>query len=240
MSGSSWSYVVYFMLLFLNLHCLNATDMFRQKRFSAYQVCNETNADLVIVNSCPENAITFEKRSNEKQCETKPNCLGKTLVYHCVNSNENLVEVCAPSSPIIGSCCAVFDRGVWRVVEDYSRPCTDCPFKYQSLDCFSYDTCVKTKKIYDTTRLIYHETTSTIFSYDGGSKHNVDDRMEHSSPQILSIVLTTTTAAIALGVVFVFCYRRHKKDLKEKQNGSAYEKKCPEVINNQPFMETEM
>lgn len=66
------------------------------------QVCNETNADLVIVNRCPNNTITFEKRSNEKQCETKPNCLGETLVYHCVKCKENLVEVCAPSSPIIG------------------------------------------------------------------------------------------------------------------------------------------
>lgn len=42
------------------------------------------------------------------------------------------------------------------------------------------DTCVKTKKTYYTTQLIYHETTSTIFSNDEGSKHNVDDRMEHS------------------------------------------------------------
>lgn len=66
------------------------------------QVCNETNADLVIVNSCPNNTITFEKRSTEKQCETKPNCLGEPLVYHCVKCKDNLVEVCAPSSPIIG------------------------------------------------------------------------------------------------------------------------------------------
>lgn len=66
------------------------------------QVCNEKNADLVIVNSCPNNTITFGKRSNEKQCETKPKCLGETLVYHCVKCKDNLVEVCAPSSPIIG------------------------------------------------------------------------------------------------------------------------------------------
>lgn len=241
MSGSSWSCVLYFMLLFLNLHSLNATDMFRQKRFSADQVCNETNADLVIVNSCPNNTITFEKRSNEKQCETKPNCLGETLVYHCVKCKENLVEVCAPSSPIIGSCCAVFDRGVGRVVEDYSSPCLDCPFKYQSPDCSNYDTCVKTKKTYYTTQLIYHETTSTIFSNDEGSKHNVDDRMEHSSPKIITIVLTTTAAtAIVLGcLMFVFCYRRNKKGLimKEKQNGSAYEKRCPEGVNNQLLIE---
>lgn len=68
------------------------------------QVCNETNADLVIVNSCPNNTITLEKKSKEKRCETKPKCFGETLVYHCVKSEENLVEVCAPSSPIIGEC----------------------------------------------------------------------------------------------------------------------------------------
>lgn len=241
MSGSSWSCVLYFVLLFLNLLSLNATDMFREKRFSTDQVCNETNADLVIVNSCPNNKITFEKRSNEKQCETKPNCLGERLVYHCVKCKDNLVEVCAPSSPIIGRCCAVFDRGVGRVVEDFSSPCTDCPFKYQSPNCFSYDTCVKTKKTYHTTQLIYHETTSTIFSNDEGSKHNVDDRMEHSSPKILITVLTTAAATtIALGcLAFVFCYRCHKKGLimKEKQNGSAYEKRCPEGVNSQPLIE---
>lgn len=241
MSGSSWSCGLNFMLLFLNLHSLNATDMFRQKRFSADQVCNETNADLVIVNSCPENEITFEKRSNEKQCETKPNCLGKTLVYHCVKCNENLVEVCAPSSPIVGRCCAVFDSGVWRVVEDYSSPCTDCPFKYLSPDCFSYDTCVKTKKTYHTTQSIYYETTSTIFSNDEGTKHNVHDRIEHSSPNIITIVLAIIAATpIALGcLVVLICYRRHKKGLvmKEKQNGSEYEKRCPEGVNNQLLIE---
>nr|XP_034316594.1 uncharacterized protein LOC117686040 [Crassostrea gigas] len=241
MPGSSWSCVLYFILLFLNLHSLNATAMFRQKRFSAGQVCNETNADLVIVNSCPNNTISFEKRSNEKQCKTKPNCLGEPLVYHCVKSKDNLVEVCAPSSPIIRSCCAVFERGVLRVVEDYSRQCIDCPFKYQSPDCFRYDTCVKTKKTYHTTQLIYLEKTSTSFSNDEGSKHNVHDRIKHSSPKINTIVLATTAAtAIALGcLVVLICYRRHKKGLimKEKQNGSAYDKRCSEGVNNQPLIE---
>uniref|UniRef100_A0A8W8MLG6 Uncharacterized protein n=1 Tax=Magallana gigas TaxID=29159 RepID=A0A8W8MLG6_MAGGI len=206
--------------------------MFRQKRFSAGQVCNETNADLVIVNSCPNNTISFEKRSNEKQCKTKPNCLGEPLVYHCVKSKDNLVEVCAPSSPIIRSCCAVFERGVLRVVEDYSRQCIDCPFKYQSPDCFRYDTCVKTKKTYHTTQLIYLEKTSTSFSNDEGSKHNVHDRIKHSSPKINTIVLATTAAtAIALGcLVVLICYRRHKK-------GSAYDKRCSEGVNNQPLIE---
>lgn len=57
---------------------------------------------------------------------------------------------------------------------------------------FKDDTCVKTKKIYHTTRLIYNETTSTIFSNDGGSKHNVDDRMEHSRYHTYNVISVPT------------------------------------------------
>lgn len=35
---------------------------------------------------------------------------------------------------ITGFCCALFDEGVGRVVEDYFNPCSDCPFVYQSDD----------------------------------------------------------------------------------------------------------
>lgn len=40
-----------------------------------------------------------------------------------------------------GSYCAVFDNGIGRVIEDFSRPCSECPFKYPSADamnCISY------------------------------------------------------------------------------------------------------
>lgn len=33
-----------------------------------------------------------------------------------------------------GSYCPVFDNGIGRVIEDFSRPCSECPFKYQSAD----------------------------------------------------------------------------------------------------------
>lgn len=33
-----------------------------------------------------------------------------------------------------GSCCSVFDMGIGRVVEDYTSPCAECPFVYQSND----------------------------------------------------------------------------------------------------------
>lgn len=58
---------------------------------------------------------------------------------------------------------------------------------------FKDDTCVKTKKTYHTAQLIYHETTSTIFSNDEGSKHNVDDRMEHSRYHTNNLILSVST-----------------------------------------------
>lgn len=33
-----------------------------------------------------------------------------------------------------GKCCALYDDGLGRVVEDYSRPCSECSFRYQSDD----------------------------------------------------------------------------------------------------------
>lgn len=31
-----------------------------------------------------------------------------------------------------GHCCPIYDEGIGRVVEDYSRPCPDCSFQYYS------------------------------------------------------------------------------------------------------------
>ena len=36
----------------------------------------------------------------------------------------------------IGHCCAMFDIGIGRVIEDYSRPCSECPFIYKSTMSF--------------------------------------------------------------------------------------------------------
>lgn len=36
------------------------------------------------------------------------------------------------SNLVLGYCCTMFDEGVGRVVEDFSRPCSDCSFKYPS------------------------------------------------------------------------------------------------------------
>lgn len=35
-------------------------------------------------------------------------------------------------SLVVGECCALYDEGLGRVIEDYNRPCSDCPFQYLS------------------------------------------------------------------------------------------------------------
>lgn len=123
-------------------------------------------------------------------------------------------------SLLSGSCCTIFDRGVWQVIVDYNRPCADCPFKYQSANCFNYSTCVQTKEKkestsvkttenYDeTTTTLYDETSGTTLSIDDDSKHVVDKRTETLSWEILIIVLATA-AIICLAIMM--CYRRQKK-----------------------------
>lgn len=69
---------------------------------SQEQVCHGTNTTLGVVERCPENETMVQESSKKKMCEKYPKCLGEPLVYHCVRTKDNLVEVCAPSDPIVG------------------------------------------------------------------------------------------------------------------------------------------
>lgn len=69
---------------------------------SQEQVCHGTNTTLGVVERCPENDTMVQESSKKKMCEKYPKCLGEPLVYHCVRTKDNLVEVCAPSDPIVG------------------------------------------------------------------------------------------------------------------------------------------
>lgn len=209
MSGSCSSFTMY-IHVFLVIHSFMAIDMYRPKRFSKEEVCHEANATLVTVQSCPENDIIYQERSKGKMCEAYPKCLGEPLVYHCVRSKESLVEVCAPNGPIVGSCCAVFDRWVGRVIEDCSSICIECPFMYQSVDCHRYSSCLKTnyylnKSINQTT-----PTYSTSHHADTVSKQNLEYRTENTSQKLQIITLATTLpTAIVLGcLIIIIRYRR--------------------------------
>uniref|UniRef100_K1QDB1 Uncharacterized protein n=1 Tax=Magallana gigas TaxID=29159 RepID=K1QDB1_MAGGI len=59
---------------------------------------------------------------------------------------EGLAEVCAPRDQITGFCCALYDEGVGRVVEDYTRPCSNCSFRYPSDNIVKYPQCIAPPK----------------------------------------------------------------------------------------------
>lgn len=140
----SCTFIVTFSLLFLGKYAVESIDMDnnRQKRFTEEDICFETNNTLEFVNQCPDSDVLFQERSRRKNCKSYPQCTGEPLVYHCVRFREELVEVCAPRGLITGFCCALFDEGVGRVVEDYFHLCSDCPFVYQSDYASKYSNCV--------------------------------------------------------------------------------------------------
>lgn len=116
------------------------------RRFTQIDVCYETSKSLEMVEQCPTNATIFQERSAKKTCDLYPSCSGIPLVYHCVSYKKGLAEVCAPRDQITGFCCALYDEGVGRVVEDYTRPCSNCSFRYPSDNIVKYPQCIAPPK----------------------------------------------------------------------------------------------
>lgn len=213
--------------------------VYRQKRLSEDEVCHETNTTVVKVLRCPENEAILNERSKKKMCKKYPKCHGEPLVYHCVRSKDNFVEVCAPRRQIVGSCCAVFDVGIGLVIEDYKRPCNECPFKYQSDGCLKYSTCLS-----NFSQLIDREFRTTTPSDDAGCTQNSNKCTGTSRQNELMIVLTAAALAVTLISCFalIFRNRHHCKDLnkKRKENDSAKwassEKEKNTETKNEPFL----
>lgn len=122
-------------LFFLHV-CISFTLNFgRQKRYTKEDICLESIPTVKQVKNCPTDIGTFKERSSKKNCESHLPCGGEPLVYHCVPFDGMLVEVCAPRSLITGRCCTFYDQGLGRVIEDFNRLCSYCPFQYNSDEC---------------------------------------------------------------------------------------------------------
>lgn len=178
MSGYRFVFTAHFDLIFLcvlHLCSSNTLNGGRQRRYTEEDVCLESKKSLKEVKSCPDNSVTFDERSIKKNCSQYELCAGHQLIYHCVfdESRERLVEVCAPLNFITGRCCASYDMGLGRVIENLKKPCSLCPFQYKS-DSFNNSECVLK------------------------SKNNED--MEKHDYQIL---IYTTVSAVILIVVFL-------------------------------------
>lgn len=132
--------VLFFVTCILVLNLVTTMNIRLQKRYTEKDICDETKETAHAVKVCPVDIATFNKRSNEKNCEGK--CMGQELVYHCVMFNNSFVEVCAPRTYITGQCCALYNKQLGRVIEDIRRPCPKCPEQYLSDDYETASLCV--------------------------------------------------------------------------------------------------
>lgn len=200
----------------------------REKRFTQDDICHETHTTLEFVGMCPDSEPLKLKHSQKKQCDSFPACNGETLVYHCVRYRERLAEVCAPRHVITGKCCALYDDGLGRVVEDYSRPCSECSFRYQSDDILNDPKCLKTSNntLIDGTNVDENKRTKCGKQLGrrkrdadcNGDKENDSDTMEGNgsskytnavAPIVASVVLLMVMIGLGTYLIQKRSYRRN-------------------------------
>lgn len=172
MSGARCIFALYFLMLFLNLQDVRTMNVRRLRIITKEDVCKETNKTIKVLKSLPENYTVSREQMQKNVCDNLPKCNGEQLIYHCVRHKAYLVEVCAPRRLITGSYCPVFDNGIGRVIEDFSRPCSECPFKYQSADALKYSSCMNIGKMQisspkSNTATSTHDQLLKMFGIDG-------------------------------------------------------------------------
>lgn len=148
-----------------------------RKRYTEDDICHETIKTLKEVPNCPTHYEDFKNRSIEMNCKRFPGCKGQKFFYHCVMSEDKFVEVCAPRSFITGQCCALYDKGLGRIVEDYNRLCAECPVQYESDDYEKTSSCVESNKAEKSNKTL-EENTSTP---NKSKCHEHGDRVKRSA-----------------------------------------------------------
>lgn len=139
------------------------------------------------VNECPKDNTTLRERAQQKMCNRYPKCQGKQLLYHCVRSIEDLVEVCAPRWHIIGQYCSVYEKGLGRVSVDLFRNCSECPLIYNSTESWIYSKCLKTNpetRTYQTSTVVTKTTLENkvdTFIYRINETNNLTATTENAS-----------------------------------------------------------
>lgn len=161
----------------------------REKRYTEADICPTSQKTLENVKYCPGTVEEYKDRSDQKNCNSSQLCAGVPLIYHCVLSGDTPVEICAPRALISGKCCYLYNEKLGRVIEDYNRPCSMCPFQYNSDESEYGIQCGKSGN---------NKQTTTINS-DGTSGDN-NSKQENGGEMDTMILI-----AIVLGGVTLFC-----------------------------------
>lgn len=170
-------FALFFVTCILLLNLVTTRETRLQKRYTEKDICHETKQTLEEVKACPKNSTTFEEKMLEKNCNRFEKCMGQKLKYHCVMFEGKLVEVCAPRSSIRGHCCPFYDKGLGRVIEDFSRRCPKCPVHYFSDDYQIFKSCTEPRCGGEGNR---HKRDCP-----GGEKHDSTSKDPESSTQIV-------------------------------------------------------
>lgn len=225
-----------------------ASVRYRDKRFTKVDICYETSKTLEMVGQCPTNATIFQERSLQKTCDLYPSCSGMSLVYHCVNYKDGLAEVCAPRDQITGFCCALYDEGVGRVVEDYNRPCSNCSFRYPSDNIVKYPQCVTKSEPQDSKEDTPNADDDTDSSgtpcnkgmsrserHAGCSVGGDDDSgtLDKNDPTIYAYIIVPTVIAIVCFIVAKAYCKRFKQS--KESNACLQTMKTAEIIEKRGY-----
>lgn len=199
--------IVFFSLCFPQVCISKTLNSGRQKRYTKDDICLESKRTLEKVTICPTNDTAYKERSEKKNCNTLSTCAGvSVLFYHCVMSDSKLIEVCAPRTLITGRCCPFYNDKLGRVMEDFNKPCKECPFQYTSDQYVFNSECVDTGIKYDPSEHTANNNMTVRTPIDIFGDNNPEPGIEKNEEPIV-IAYLLATGMIILVLVFTYCFR---------------------------------
>ncbi|XP_078319125.1 uncharacterized protein LOC144620902 [Crassostrea virginica] len=148
--------------------------------------CIESARTVTVVDSCPRTPKEFVNRISEKGCfNLEHNC--GSFEYHCVINEwkTEIIEVCAPSTIIVGNVCAEYNSGGRIIQRKSDAKCKECPPVYSSAISYMYPECYTYVRDYRRSQ----KTTTSSPTEDLGlpqSNHSYDN-------SVISIYLSSST-----------------------------------------------
>nr|XP_022289225.1 uncharacterized protein LOC111101163 isoform X2 [Crassostrea virginica] len=239
---SIFSFVILYSILILALEVDIMESWIIQKEKRSYEVCSNTISTLKTnVKNCPNGREEQLERSRNAQCNIT--CHGQPCVYHCVQSVEGIVEVCAPVETLIGRHCPIYDEGIGRVREDFLTVCTKCPFVSYSNDPLNSEcrvsNCTKNARLSKRAAKCRESSpTTTESSSRASTRPSEDDKFLSGSEEeinpfwnryvIAGVMLFICMVLLSVGM---FLHIRRKKALRKTQRKAEGQLICQKKCN---------
>ncbi|XP_056014869.1 uncharacterized protein LOC125677098 [Ostrea edulis] len=164
-----------------------------------------TSSSTIVQKICPNDTESRNLRAKEMNCDSINNTCSNSIdfVYHCLLNEwgNGSIEICAPSTKIVGQFCTEFNLGGGIIQEHHktNRSCLSCPYVYNSSDSFRYTECF---------------SGLPPISVDPTEEHTERNSTEytpcnaHSSPSLIGLVGLLAVIPVALGALI---FHRRKR-----------------------------